>query len=313
MGRVSPFVLKQNNRDSNTPQGMVRNIVEKYPLQLPLIINNRTTARTQSFATTLPPSKVIVATTLEEVSVASIIITCVADDAAIRATIESILSYSPSPTLFIDCSTIHPSTTASISSLVIAAGHKFVAMPVFGAPAMADAGALICVPAGPRSSVELAIPIANAVGRAIIDLSDKPYEAASTLKIIGNTFIVNMVEQLSEGHVLAEKSGLGSEMLHKFIEAIFPGPYTDYSKRMMTGVYYTREEPLFAVDLARKDARHAMDLAKAAGTRLENVETADRHLVKVKENRGDKGDIAAIYGAVREEAGLPFENQKKEE
>lgn len=122
-----------------------------------------------------------------------------------------------------------------------------------------------------------------------------------------------MVEMLAEGHVLAEKSGLGSEALHKFIEAIFPGVYSGYSNRMMSGVYYTREEPLFAVDLARKDARHAMDLAKVAGTRLENVETADRHLVKVKEHSGEKGDMAAIYGVVREEAGLPFENQKKGE
>ncbi|KFY23682.1 hypothetical protein V493_05714 [Pseudogymnoascus sp. VKM F-4281 (FW-2241)] len=296
----------------NMGRGMVRNIVEKYPLQSPLILNNRTAARAQSFATTFPPSKVIVATSLEAVSAASVIIICVSDDAAIRTTIDSILSYSPSPTLFIDCSTVHPSTTASVSSLLIAAGHKFVAMPVFGAPAMADAGVLICVPAGPRSSVELALPFAHAIGSTIIDLSDKPYESASTLKIIGNTFILNMVEQLSESHVLAEKSGLGSEPLHKFIEAIFPGVYTDYSNRMTSGVYYTREEPLFAVDLARKDARHAMDMAKAAGTRLENVEAADRHLVKVKEHSGEKGDMAAIYGAVREEAGLPFENQKRE-
>ncbi|KFX97914.1 hypothetical protein V490_02564 [Pseudogymnoascus sp. VKM F-3557] len=295
----------------NMGRGMVRNIVEKYPLQSPLIINNRTAARAQSFAATFPPSKVVPAATLEAVSAASIIITCVADDAAIRTTIDSILSYSPSPTLFIECSTVHPSTTASISALVIAAGHKFVAMPVFGAPAMADSGNLVCVPAGPRSSVELALPFAHAIGRAVIDLSDKPYESALTLKIIGNTFIVNMVEMLSEGHVLAEKSGLGSESLHKFLEAVLPAPYAAYSNRMMSGDYYKREEPLFAVDLARKDARHAMDLAKTAGTRLENVETADRHLVKVKEHSGEKGDMAAIYGVVREEAGLPFENQKE--
>jgi 3-hydroxyisobutyrate dehydrogenase-like beta-hydroxyacid dehydrogenase len=110
---------------------------------------------------------------------------------------------------------------------------------------------------------------------------------------------------------LAEKSGLGSEALHKFLEAVLPAPYAAYSNRMMSGDYYKREEPLFAVDLARKDARHAMDLAKTAGTRLENVETADRHLVKVKERSGEKGDMAAIYGVVREEAGLPFENQKE--
>ncbi len=38
------------------------------------------------------------------------------------------------------------------------------------------------------------------------------------------------------------------------------------------------------------------------------VEVADAHLAAVKEHMGDKGDIAGIYGAVRKESGLKFEN-----
>lgn len=38
------------------------------------------------------------------------------------------------------------------------------------------------------------------------------------------------------------------------------------------------------------------------------VEVADAHLKQVKEHSGEKGDIASIYGAVRLEAGLKFEN-----
>jgi 3-hydroxyisobutyrate dehydrogenase-like beta-hydroxyacid dehydrogenase len=78
---------------------------------------------------------------------------------------------------------------------------------------------------------------------------------------------------------------------------------------MMSGDYFKREYPLFAVDLARKDAAHALDLAKSAGTRLKNLEVADEHLVEVKKIAGERGDIASIYGAVRVEAGLKYENQ----
>ena len=67
-------------------------------------------------------------------------------------------------------------------------------------------------------------------------------------------------------------------------------------------------QPLFAVDLARKDARHALDLAKAASTKMKDVEVADSHLAAVQKHMGSKGDIAGIYGAVRQEAGLKFEN-----
>lgn len=80
------------------------------------------------------------------------------------------------------------------------------------------------------------------MGRAVIDLSGKPPESATTLKVIGNSLIFNMVEAVAEGHVLAEKSGLGVTQLHKYISLFFPGVYTNYSTRMITGDYWDREE-----------------------------------------------------------------------
>jgi 3-hydroxyisobutyrate dehydrogenase-like beta-hydroxyacid dehydrogenase len=174
---------------------------------------------------------------------------------------------------------------------------------------MADNGQLICVLAGPKEGVEKVKPYTKGViGRANVDFGGQPAGKATLLKVVGNSFIINMVETLSEGHVLAEKSGLGCDNLHQFIETLFPGPYTAYSTRMLSGDYHRREEPLFAVDLARKDARHALALAKAAGTQLKDLEVADAHLAQVKEHMGARGDIASIYGAVRKEGGLKFEN-----
>ena len=40
------------------------------------------------------------------------------------------------------------------------------------------------------------------------------------------------------------------------------------------------------------------------------VELIDQHLADVEKEKGDKGDIAGIYGAIRMESGLPYENQK---
>jgi hypothetical protein len=37
----------------------------------------------------------------------------------------------------------------------------------------------------------------------------------------------------------------------------------------------------------------------------------DAHLADVQKHMASKGDIAGVYGAVRQEAGLPFENEKK--
>ena len=108
---------------------------------------------------------------------------------------------------------------------------------------MAENGQLISVLAGPAAAVEKVKPYTKGVMcRAELDFSGQAPGQATLLKIIGNSFILTMMESLSEGHTVAEKSGLGGENLHKWIEIMFPGPYTAYSGRMMAGDYHTREE-----------------------------------------------------------------------
>jgi len=295
----------------NMGRGMVKNLVEKANYSGTIAIYNRTTARTEKLVSSLPSGKAKVVTSVADaVKEADIIFACVANDAAINETITAALQVPESKgKLFVDCSTVHPDTTDALGKQITSAGADFVACPVFGAPAMADNGQLVCVLAGPKAQVGRVLPFCKDVtARAELNFSDQPYGVATRLKIIGNTFILNMVETLSEGHVLAEKSGLGSDNLHKFVETMFPGPYTAYSTRMMSGDYFKRDEPLFQASLARKDAGHARSLAESAGCRLKGLEVADEHLQGVVDHAGDKGDIAGIYGAVRKESGLKFEN-----
>jgi 3-hydroxyisobutyrate dehydrogenase-like beta-hydroxyacid dehydrogenase len=289
---------------------MTKNIVEKADLDRPLILFNRTKQTAVEQSNTLPEGKTEVVDTIQDgVTKADIIFTCLSNDAAVESTVTEALKVPLKGKVIVDCSTIHPDMTEKLAKLVVDAGGEFVAAPVFGAQAVAEAGQLIGVLAGPAASVEKARPYFKGVmARAEILMADEPCRNATTLKVIGNTFILNMVEQLSEGHVLAEKTGLGTKHLHTFVENMFGGPVAAYSGRMVSGDYYKRDPPAFAVDLARKDAGHAMSLAKSAGMRLHNVETGDNHLKTVKELRGEKGDLAGVYGAVRHESGLPYEN-----
>lgn len=254
---------------------MCKNLVEKGDLDKPLIIFNRTQKRAFDLNSKLPSGKSIVASSLDEaVAKADIIFTCLGDDAAISDTIAAAVKGDVKGKLFVDCSTVHPDTTNKLAKSIQGQGAEMVACPgmeldpssavisnplirrpiVFGAPAMADNGQLVCVLAGPASAVKKVIPYCKGVmGRANIDYSDQPQGKATLLKIIGNTFILNMVETLSEGHTLADKSGLGNENLHQFIETMFPGPYTAYSGRLMGGDYYKREEVCLSPRITAKD------------------------------------------------------------
>ncbi|KAI4262562.1 MAG: hypothetical protein L6R42_002262 [Xanthoria sp. 1 TBL-2021] len=292
---------------------MVKNLLGKAPLDTPLIISNRNVQRAIDLQAILDPGKektVIAPNVIDAVKAADIVFTCLGDDDAMKQTAKQVSgAFNLDGKLFVDCSTVHPDTTHHLADVFTKAHAEFVACPVFGAPAAADAGQLVCVLAGPEDSIRRVRPYCRGViGKANIEFSGQPCSKATLLKIIGNTFILNMIEALAEGHTIAEKSGLGNDNLHQFIEIMFPGPYTAYSGRMMSGDYHKREEPLFAVDLARKDAKHAHRLAEASGMSLKDVEVADGHLSHVQEHMGKKGDIAGIYGAVRKESGLKFEN-----
>jgi 3-hydroxyisobutyrate dehydrogenase-like beta-hydroxyacid dehydrogenase len=293
----------------NMGRGMCANLVGKGNLSHPLIIYNRTSKRAEDLAAKIGHS-IALTSVPELVAKADIIFYCLGDDAAVLDMVDEILKQDVTGKILVDCSTVHPDSTAKEAEKIQAKGASFVACPVFGAPAAADAGQLICVLAGEASAVDKVKPYCKGViGRANVDYSGQDPSKATLLKVLGNTFITSMVETLSEGHVVAEKSGLGSDQLHQFIEVMckspsdptvhrspqtVPGPYTAYSSRMISGDYYQREKPLFAVDLARKDIRHAQDIANKAGVTMKNIQLSDELLVDVKDHMGARGDMAGM-------------------
>ncbi|KAF2403325.1 6-phosphogluconate dehydrogenase [Trichodelitschia bisporula] len=293
----------------NMGRGMSTNLVRKASLSRPLILFNRTASRAEQHAATLGDLAAVAPTLESAITDADIIFTSLGSDSAVTSTLDFALSLPITGKLFVETSTVAPSTASALASRITAAGASYVSMPVFGAPPMADAGVVVCVLAGPAEAVARVKPYAaGVIGRANIDLSGQDPGQALLLKVLGNTFIFGMIETLGAGLVAAEKTGLGVGYIQQFVNLLFPGPMAMYAERMVVGTYW-RKEPLGPVDVARKDAGHALALAEGAGARLPVVELAEGHLRAVKEYMGERGDIAGIYGALRQEAGLKFENE----
>ncbi|KAI1099887.1 6-phosphogluconate dehydrogenase 2 [Jackrogersella minutella] len=295
----------------NMGRGMVKNLVEKGKLDKPVILYNRTRKRAEELAATLPAGKTEIVDSVEEgVKKADIIFTVVSNDAVVQGVFDSLLKGDITGKLFVESSTIAPETTEKVAKSVTDKGGEFIASPIFGAPAAAEAGQLIFVPAGPKSSIEKLRPfIKGVMGRAEIPFEDKPVGTSLKLKLLGNSFIINMITQLGEGFTVADKSGVGDDALKQFIDLMFGGVYSLYAQRMTQGTYWKMAEPLFSADNARKDAGHAMNLAKSVGAELKLLEVGDGYLKDVADHAGgDKGDVAGIYGAARKQAGLKYEN-----
>lgn len=300
-------------------QGMAKNLAQKANLSSPLLLYNRTQSKAVAHAESIGgPSKAqAVASIGDAVKPSDIIFSCVGEDAAVQGIIDTALDsvQDVKGKLFVEMSTIHPDTTRKLDSQLRSRGASFVSCPVFGVAAMANAGLLICVLSGHKNDVAKVLPYTvGVISRANIDLSYDDSSAvqdiskASTLKLIGNSFILSFVEQLGEGLTLAEKSGVGIEPLVQWIDLMFPGPLAKYTERMKTGDYWKCDYPPFPVDLARKDLRHVTDVARQSGMQMKSLEVVDGYLKGVKDHAGERGDLAGVYGAIRKESGLKFEN-----
>ncbi|KZF19602.1 6-phosphogluconate dehydrogenase [Xylona heveae TC161] len=245
-----------------------------------------------------------------------IIFTCVSNDQVLNSVIDEVLASGSSGSLkgkiFVDSTTVHPETTISVAKKLTDAHAEFVAAPVFGASAMAEAGKLIFTLAGPESATSKLSPyLVGVMAKSIIPMGED-VSKSTLLKIAGNVIVISFMEVISEAHVLAEKTGLGSQILETMLGDMFGPVVYSYSKRITSGAYAPPidQSAGFGVDLALKDVRHALRVASENGTTLDALEAALKHMQRAKAFADSLGgrplDSSSMYGAIRRDAGLDF-------
>ncbi|KAF9906387.1 hypothetical protein EC991_000717 [Linnemannia zychae] len=245
-----------------------------------------------------------VASSVEDItSTSNIIFTSLANDAAVENVYEQLLqvaSKSQEQIIFIDTSTIHPTTATKISQLVSAyPQHRYLQCPVFGRPDRAYAAKLIWVASGDAAAIEKLQPYFASMSQKTIDLKTLDVSKASSFKLLGNFFVVGTVELLAEGFALAEKIDIEKSAVLGFIESFFPTPsWIGYSQKIASGS--TEKAGGFPVELGLKDVGHMRKLAADHGATLPTADVAYKNLEKLKaQGKGDQ-DWSSIFEVLRE-------------
>ena len=139
----------------------------------------------------------------------------------------------------------------------------FVDGPVMGTRQPAEQGALTVLASGPGR--ERLTPVFDAVAAKVVDLGDE-VGAGTRMKLVGNSWVLALVEGLAETIALAE--GLGVDP-RKFLEVIEGGAmFAPYAKIKGEAMIERSFEPSFPLALAAKDAGLMVDAASAAGLEL---------------------------------------------
>jgi 3-hydroxyisobutyrate dehydrogenase-like beta-hydroxyacid dehydrogenase len=213
----------------------------------------------------------IAASPKDAVSNAKVVFTMLADDTATEAVLfggsdhEGFLDALPPGAIHVTLSTISVALARRITAAHQERGQHHVGAPVFGRPAIAEAGKLWIVTSGADEPLTLVRPLLESISRGLTIVSREPWQAHA-LKLGGNLMITSMNQTLSEAFVYAESQGIPPALFHQAVNsALFQSQlYENYGKIILN----PPQTPGATVMLAIKDTRLAREAAAEAGVRM---------------------------------------------
>ena len=176
-------------------------------------------------------------------------------------------------------------------------GLGYVAAPVFGRPAVAQAGGLNIVAAGAPEALAEATPVLELLAAKVWPMGADPVRA-NALKLAGNLMIVSAVEAMGEAAALGAAHGVpAGELLDMLTSTLFAAPVYKIYAPMIVAQAYT--PPGFKAGLALKDVRLAQDAAEEKGLALPLADLVESGLETLLAGGETELDLAALAEVAR--------------
>ena len=217
----------------------------------------------------------IAASPRDAVADAAVVFTMLTDDAATEAVLfgdahnggisSGFLDAFPPGAVHVTLSTISVALARRITAAHEERGQHHVGAPVFGRPAVAEAGKLWIVASGSDQPLAKVRPLLESISRGLSIVSSEPWQAHA-LKLGGNLMITSMIQTLSEAFVYAESQGIQPALFLQAVNsALFQSQlYENYGRTILN----PPQHPGATVSLGIKDTRLAREAAADAGVHM---------------------------------------------
>jgi 3-hydroxyisobutyrate dehydrogenase-like beta-hydroxyacid dehydrogenase len=233
------------------------------------------------------------------------VITMLADDDAVQAAVfgeGGVLGSLARGAVHVSMSTISLALCERLAEAHAAAGHRFVAAPVFGRPDAAALGKLLIVAAGDPDVIDACMPLFGAMGQKTVPLGTEP-GTATVLKLSGNFLLASVVEALGEALALVRKVGIDPRRYVELLNStFFPGPVFATYGGMIANEKY--QPAAFAATLGEKDIRLTLSAAEALRVPMPLASLVHGRLRELIARGGAQLDWAAIAKLAADDAGL---------
>jgi 3-hydroxyisobutyrate dehydrogenase-like beta-hydroxyacid dehydrogenase len=266
----------------------------------PLVLWNRHRPKAEAVAT--DTGAPIAATPAEAAGGAGVVITSLADDAAMLDVYlgdHGVVDGLRAGSLAVDTSTVDPSTATRVGEAVEAVGAGFLDAPVSGSVSTVEAGALTFMVGGDATDLERARPILETLAARIVHTGPRGSGAVTKLAVNGLVHGLNIA--LSEALVLAEKAGVERSVAYEvFAGGAGGAPFVQYKREAYE--HPDTAQVAFTLDLVEKDLALITGLGRRVGAPMAQAETGlDIVRNAIEAGMGDR-DLSAVAVYLRESA-----------
>jgi len=230
-----------------------------------------------------------------------VVITMLADDAAVRAVwLDSGLATRlPKGAVHLNMATV---SMAIARQLTAVHGNSYVSAPVFGRPPLAAKGELDIIAAGPKAALDRCEPLFKVLGKQTFVVGAEP-EKANAVKIARNFLLATVIESLGEAFALVRKCGVTpADFLNILSSTSLGSPaYRNYGKMIVDQAWTPAQ---FAMPLGLKDVQLALATAADVSCPLPSGELIQKHIKEAIAAGRAEQDWAALAGKLAADAGL---------
>lgn len=236
----------------------------------------------------------VASTAAEAAAAAEVVLTSLADDAAVRAVYldeAGVAAGIEAGSVAVDTSTVAPETIHEVGAAVDTTGAGFLECPVSGSVATVGSGALTVMAAGDPDLVARVEPVLSAIAKRVVQVGDRGNGAATKLAVNGLVHGLNVA--LAEALVLAERAGVDRHIAYEvFASGAGGAPFVQYKREAYADPDNT--PVAFSLDLVAKDLELITALGERVGAPMAQANTGlDIVRRAISAGLGDR-DLSAV-------------------
>jgi len=200
-----------------------------------------------------------------------------------------------------DCSTVSPEVTVDLNRALPGQGITHMDTPMLGSQPQAVSGEIFFIVGGDQATLATIAPYLAIMGTRHMYVG--PSGTGNRVKLVHNGLGAVTAVAVAEALAVVVQAGVDPYVFYEVVRNGGGMAYGTYFERRAKRIFDGDFSPTFMAELMLKDARLALDLARAAKVPTPILEETQRTYAEAVENGWGKEDFSAVTHVIEKRIG----------